>query len=118
MQTLIGKGTTISGDVMVEGDVRLDGRIVGEVRASGLLVVSDGGSIEAKTINAQRAEIAGNVNGDLTAPQGVTLGSRAHFEGDLVTASLTIEAGAFFHGRSDMKSHGVPPEATLRTGKR
>lgn len=101
--TIIAKGTEVNGPMTVDGSIRVDGVVRGSVTATESLEVGKTGLItDATTIEAKSAVIHGRIEGNLLAPQHVTLGGKATLIGDLRTGRLVIEEGAIFHGNSAM----------------
>ena len=102
INTIIGEGVQIEGEITIPGSVRVDGVIKGGFFARGHLTVGAKGEIEAPTVKCESAHIAGKIVGNLIAPQRVHLTSTAKVFGDITTQILVIEEGALFNGRSQM----------------
>ena len=103
--TIIAKGTEVNGSVDVEGNIRVDGTVNGDVRATDGVEVGKSGRIVGSAIESKTAIINGYVESHLTVSQHVLLGSKSTFVGDLRTKSLVIEEGAVFHGNSAMSDN-------------
>ena len=84
IDTLIGRNTSIHGDVEFCGGLHVDGRVAGSVRAGGegSLSVSDHGVIEG-SVEASHAVLNGRVNGDIFGSERVVLGSKARVQGNV-----------------------------------
>ena len=95
--SLIAENVTINGDVASDGDVQLDGTLVGDLRV-GRLTIGESGRVEG-VIEAETVDIRGRVTGSITA-KAVRLYATADVEGDITHAQLAIDAGASFQGRS------------------
>ena len=100
--TIIAKGTELTGSLSIEGNIRIDGTVHGDVTATDGVEVGKTGLVSGTTINAKTAVVHGRVEGHLIAPQHITLGGKATLLGDLKTGCLVIEEGAVFHGTSSM----------------
>ena len=100
---LIGVGTSIQGDINSSGDLRIDGNVSGNVNSRARLVLGPNGKIEGD-IQAQNADIQGNVRGKLAVDEILFLKSTAVINGDIVTNKLVVESGAEFNGNCIMKS--------------
>src|SRR6266566_6571437 len=87
---LIVKGTLISA-----GDVQVDGKIDGDIRASGLVIGEK--AIIVGDVYAEEAVIRGRVEGSIRARK-VQLCSTCHVEGNILHEALSVESGAFFEG--------------------
>jgi len=108
LNTFLGKGSVINGELEIEGGVRIDGMVKGSVKATETVVVGAEGVIEAD-IDTKIAVIGGNVNGVITAPEKVELQCKAVIIGEITTRNLIVEQGAIFHGKCNMKG-GLPEE--------
>jgi cytoskeletal protein CcmA (bactofilin family) len=85
----------VKGTLLAAGDVQLDGKLEGDVRASRLIVGEK--AIIIGDVSAEEAIIHGRIEGNISASK-TQLGSTCHVEGNLLHRSLSIEAGAFFEG--------------------
>ena len=114
--TLIGAGTTVTGDLEFSGGLHLDGRIigdvVGEVGSASELTIGTPGVIEG-TVTADNIVLLGTVNGDVSARARVELGATAHVAGNVAYAVLQMAAGARVNGRLIHQPGGrqAPPPA-------
>ena len=97
----IGTGTSIEGDVKSNGDIRIDGVLIGTVQTKGRLVVGATGSIEGDVI-CQNALVEGSVKGKISVNELLSLKSTAKLTGDIITNKLSIEPGASFSGTCSM----------------
>lgn len=95
MPSIIGADFRVSGDVVSDGDVQLDGTIHGNVRARAL-TIGESGVVHGE-IAAESVRILGKVTGPVKA-RVVELARTAHVVGDIRHASLTIDTGAFIDG--------------------
>ncbi len=114
LSTIIGRGTVVEGTVSVVNSLRVDGRIHGNVSATESLVVGKEGEIQGE-IDVSNAVIGGHVEGKILAKGKVVLESKAFFRGELRTARLVIDEGAFFDGSCHMAE---PPRDRKQTAKR
>ncbi|HVI50285.1 MAG TPA: polymer-forming cytoskeletal protein [Candidatus Sulfotelmatobacter sp.] len=96
--SIIGADCTITGDILSQGEVHVDGRVDGDVRCD-MLVVGPSGTITGE-ISAELVRVLGSVTGQIKA-RAVELAKSAHVVGDITHESLSIEAGAFVEGRFD-----------------
>lgn len=116
--TLIGVGTTVTGDLEFSGGLHLDGRIVGdvvgEVGGATELTIGASGVIEG-TVTADNVVLNGTVNGDVTGRSRVELGATAHVAGNVAYAVLQMAAGARVNGRLIHQPDGrQEPASTAR----
>jgi cytoskeletal protein CcmA (bactofilin family) len=100
---MFGQGTVIKGDIESEGDLRIDGHLFGTLRTKGKIVVGSTGKVEGE-LYCKQADISGHVTAKLEADELTLLKSTAVFAGDLITGKLSIETGARFSGKCQMKN--------------
>jgi cytoskeletal protein CcmA (bactofilin family) len=98
---MIGAGTTILGDVISKGDIRVDGILKGSVKTEGKVVLGKEGVIEGD-VACKDADISGIVKAKITVLQLLTLKTSAKLNGDIITNKLSIEPGASFTGSCSM----------------
>jgi len=102
IDSLIGAGTTISGDINFSGGLRIDGEIKGNVRAMGdqpgTLVVSEHARIEGE-IAVSHLVINGTVIGPVRTTEFLELQPRARVTGDVEYNTIEMHLGAVVQGR-------------------
>jgi cytoskeletal protein CcmA (bactofilin family) len=91
--TSIDATTQLSGKLLCEDTVRIDGRVKGEIRCEKTVIVGQAASVEA-SIQADTVAIAGEIKGDISARRKITLESTARVTGDLATPGIVIDAEA------------------------
>jgi cytoskeletal protein CcmA (bactofilin family) len=99
---LIGSGTVIKGDIRANGDIRIDGILIGSVQARGKVVIGNTGSVEGE-IHCQSADISGSVKADVSVTELLMMKATAKIIGDLNIGKLAIEPGAKFSGTCNMQ---------------
>lgn len=99
--SILSADLTITGSIISEGEVQLDGTVDGDVRAASL-TIGEEASVKGEVI-AETVVIRGRVEGSVRARQ-VQLAATARVEGDVVHATLAIESGAFFDGHCKRSS--------------
>lgn len=104
--SLLGTDLTVTGDVVAEGEVQIDGTIDGDVRCA-RLIVGVSGRIRGQ-IRTDGALIRGSVEGNIEAKQ-VTLTRTARVVGDIQHETLTIEPGAHLDGRCEHRETVARP---------
>ena len=102
----ISKETSIDGNVETTGNLRIEGKVKGNIRARSKVVLGISGEVEGN-IYAQTADIEGTVKGMVQVEGLLTLKSNAHIKGNINTGKLIMEAGAVFDGRCKMGSFKV-----------
>ena len=102
LSTILGKGTTINGDVQVQNSLRIDGRVKGNIKTTDTVIIGKGGSVEGQ-IRSKHVFLAGSVQGDIIAAGKVFLESTSSVFGDIKAARLVVDEGAVFDGKCNMK---------------
>jgi cytoskeletal protein CcmA (bactofilin family) len=100
IDTLVGRDTSIHGDIEFRGGLHVDGRVAGSVRAGseGSLSVSDHGVIEG-SVEAGHVVLNGCVNGDIFGSERVVLGSKARVQGNVHYGVIEMALGAEISGK-------------------
>lgn len=102
IDSLIGAGTTIEGNVSFTGGLRIDGHIKGNVRATGdkpgTLVISELAKVEGE-IQVAHVVVNGTVAGPVRATEYVELLPKARVTGDVSYKSIEIHVGAIVMGQ-------------------
>lgn len=97
--SIIANGTTIIGDVVSDGDIRIEGKIIGQLLCKSKVVVGPKGRIEGN-IDTVNATIAGEVYGKILVRDLLQLQETARIYGDVCTQKIAISQGAVFNGNS------------------
>lgn len=102
IDSLIGVGTKIEGNVTFAGGLRVDGEIIGNVTAlldqSSTLVLSEHARIDGE-IRVSHLVINGAVNGPVYAAEFLELQSHSRVKGDVHYTALEMHLGAIVEGR-------------------
>lgn len=102
IECLIGAGTTVEGNIIFAGGLRVDGRVRGDVIAAegrpGTLVLSEHAQIEGE-IRVSHVVINGTVVGPVHATEYVELQPKANVTGDVHYKTLEIQLGAVVQGK-------------------
>ena len=100
--TIIGPGAVLDGPLTTKDSTRIDGTVKGNVTISGALIVGQEGKITG-TVSAMNAYIAGEVTGNISAPQGkVEISDTGKVIGDVTCKGIIIDENAVFSGQCDM----------------
>jgi len=97
----IGKGTVVTGDIETYGNIRVEGKIIGNLKTKSKVVFGDSSHIEGNII-AQNAEIHGHITGKVEVSELLTLKSTAVISGDIITNKMVVDSGATFNGGCKM----------------
>ena len=108
---LVGEGTEIKGHIHSEGDIRIDGKVIGNVSTKSKLVLGTTGRIEGD-ITANSGDISGSTKGNLVISDILFLKSSGHIDGNITTAKMIIESGGEFNGNCHMhgQTNGTLPK--------
>ena len=102
IDSLIGDGTTVEGNVIFNGGLRIDGRVKGNVLAGeeqpSTLVLSERARVEGE-IRVSHAVVNGTVVGPVHATEYVELQPKCNVTGDVHYRTLEIQLGAVVQGR-------------------
>ncbi len=93
--SIIGTGLRINGDVISDGDLQIDGLIIGDVK-SRTLNLGESGEVNGAIV-ADQLQVGGKVVGQIKA-RTVNLSRTARVQGDILHETLSVEAGAFIEG--------------------
>ncbi|RAI99432.1 cytoskeletal protein CcmA (bactofilin family) [Chitinophaga skermanii] len=99
---IIGYGTTIKGDIVCEGDIRIDGQVEGLVNTKAKIVVGPEGEITGD-LQCNSADILGKVTGIIKVDDILFLKGNAVVKGDVFTKHFEMEPTANFNGRCHME---------------
>lgn len=97
----IGKGTVINGDIETYGNLRIEGKLVGNIKSKSKVAQGEGSTIEGNVV-AQNAEFAGQIFGSVEVSELLILKPTCVITGDIKTGKLSIEPGATFNGTCKM----------------
>lgn len=126
--SIIGPGMQITGDLVTDGTVRIEGRVDGTVRAGKAVVLGKEGEVVGNIVT-QDAVIGGRISGSVIAESRLELQSTSVIEGEIRARAehLQLEEGARFNGnikmidpddvQSDGAGHSTPPAIASRSGR-
>jgi cytoskeletal protein CcmA (bactofilin family) len=101
IQSLLGEGVELTGELSFTHGLRVDGIVRGKVRSEGSLVIGAKGRVEAEVI-IERISINGEFRGAIHATDRVEIHKDGRVYGEIYTPCLIIEAGALFEGKCNM----------------
>ena len=109
---IIGEGSVLKGNLNTSGNVRLEGKVVGDLSSKSKVACGETSVVDGNVI-ADNAEIAGKVTGKVTVSELLIVKSTASIHGDISTNNLIIESGANFNGACSMGKEETPEEDSL-----
>jgi cytoskeletal protein CcmA (bactofilin family) len=118
IDSLIGAGTIVQGDVMFAGGLRIDGAVDGKVatanNAPGTLVISEHARVDGE-VKVSHLVINGSVSGPVIANDYLELQAKARVNGDVLYRALEMHVGAIVEGKL---IHAEPETASIVELKR
>ena len=101
IRSLIAQGSCIEGNLQFTDGLRIDGEVIGDIRANegspSILVISESACVTGQ-IYADHVIINGRVMGPVHAAELLELQPKASIEGDVRYESLEMHQGATIHG--------------------
>lgn len=101
--SIIAAGVKISGDIESDGIVKVEGLVVGNVRADKQVLVAKGGMIEGD-IETAEAIVGGEVRGQVQARQRVEVQAGGSVQGDITTPRIVVQEGGEVNGHLRMST--------------
>ena len=107
LDTIIGPQTHVTGDLRVTGGARLDGCVEGRVDVTETMAAGPKSLLKGE-LHCRSAVIAGRVDGDIHAAEGVELQSGAQVFGNVSSKGIVIQPDCVFQGNCSM---AIPNDA-------
>ncbi len=101
VETIIGPSVKVEGEFRADGNVIIEGQVVGGFKTKKNLRVGEGAKIKAN-VEADSAWVAGEIKGNLVIKNHLELSGQAKVKGDIETQVLTVETGAQINGHVKM----------------
>ncbi len=109
----LGPGLQVKGEITGNEDLHIDGQIEGTVSLGGhRLTVGRAAKVTAEIV-AREVVVHGNVSGDLRARDRIEIKKDGSVVGDIATARIMIEDGAYFKGHIEIDRSNAPVGADL-----
>jgi cytoskeletal protein CcmA (bactofilin family) len=113
--SIIGGGLTVSGNLVSEDDIQVDGRVEGDVRAASV-VVGENAVIQGDII-AEEAVIRGRLEGSIRARK-LQLCATARVNGNILHEAMSVETGAIFQGNCRHSENPLSDVPDIQTAQR
>jgi cytoskeletal protein CcmA (bactofilin family) len=108
---ILGKSVVVKGQIYGREDLTIDGEVEGTVELQEhRLTIGPNGKVVA-TIKAREVVVLGTVHGDVETREKIEIRKEAKMVGDIRTARVVIEDGAYFKGSIDIVRAEVPKPA-------
>lgn len=100
--SILSSSAIVTGRIDIEEDLRIDGRMEGDIRSKGKVVIGPDGYVKGN-IESGSVELTGKMSGDVTVSDIVILRACSYYEGQVTARKIEIEAGARFYGNCKME---------------
>jgi len=101
MHNVLSAGTVLTGNLVTDDDIRIDGVIEGNIVSRGKIIIGGNGSVIGD-IECYNLDLMGKITGNVQCYEVVLLRSTANMIGDIKTQTIEIEPGAKFSGSCTM----------------
>lgn len=105
-ETIVGATVKIEGDLVSDGDIKVEGIVTGKIKTSKNLYVGREARIEAD-VEAGNAICAGTIKGDIKVREGLVVSESGHISGNLTCSRLSVAEGATLNGNCTMPEGGA-----------
>jgi len=99
--TLIGQTMRIQGSITSVEELVLNGEVKGSIESQSRITIGPTAKVEA-AVKAREVIVAGSITGNVDVQERVLLRAGANLIGDVKTAGIVIEDGAYFKGGIDI----------------
>ena len=108
----IESSTSIKGDIVSEGDFRIDGTLEGSIKTNGKIERGKEGLVNGG-LSCNNADVEGKIKGNLFVSGTLSLRSTCHIEGEVVIGKLMVESGANFNASCLIKKRRQQTDTRL-----
>lgn len=108
----VGRGINVSGRLVFQEPVRIEGRFRGEVSSTELVVISEQASVEGR-VRTPRVLILGELRGDVIGAKSAVLGPHARVTANIESETLTVCEGAHLEGNVRTGAQTATPSSGL-----
>ena len=98
VNTIIGPGTSVSGDIVSKGFTRVDGSITGDVTANGRVIIGEKARMKSN-VSGTFVTVGGVVFGNVLASERLIVLATGLVMGDIITRRIQADEGCLIHGR-------------------
>src|ERR1700680_1258758 len=97
----LGSTMTVKGEIYSREELFVDGEIQGSIELQHRLTVGPNGKVNAK-VKAKEGVVRGSIHGDVQSAEKIIIREKGSLVGDITTAGIVIEDGAYFKGSIDI----------------
>jgi cytoskeletal protein CcmA (bactofilin family) len=108
--TVVAAGTELVGNLALEDNLHIDGRVKGDVESKAEVIIGKPGHMEGQ-IKAERVLISGSFDGSIEAER-LEIVSSGKLSGEVTVGQLVVESGAHFNGTSRIRGDEPPRQLT------
>lgn len=106
----LGKSVMVKGQIFSREDLTIDGEVEGTVELhDNRLTIGPNGKVNA-SIKAREIIVLGAINGNVEAAEKIDIRKEARLVGDIKTARIVVEDGAYFKGSIDIIREAPKPQ--------
>ncbi|MDR2151080.1 MAG: polymer-forming cytoskeletal protein [Spirochaetaceae bacterium] len=98
LNTIVGPGTSVVGDIESAGFTRVDGSVQGDVHAQGKVIVGEDARLKSN-ISGTAVTIGGVVYGTVIASERIIILGTGLVLGDIITRRIRADEGCLIHGK-------------------
>ncbi|MCL2008215.1 MAG: polymer-forming cytoskeletal protein [Treponema sp.] len=98
INTIIGPGTSVYGNVESGGFTRIDGNVLGDVKAKGRLVIGERARMKSN-VSGTQVTVGGVIFGNVVASERLIVLATGLVMGDIITRRIQADEGCLIHGR-------------------
>lgn len=116
--SIVGTGTTLKGGIESPGNLRIEGKVIGDINAESKLVLGASSRVDGNVV-ANNAEIEGHIDGTVRVSGLLTLKPKAFVNGEIFASKLVVEPGAKIEGKVNIGERQIQNgiDNGLREGK-
>jgi len=98
INTIVGPGTSVSGNIESEGFTRVDGNVLGDVKVRGRVVIGERARMKSN-VSGTAVTVGGVVFGNVLASERLIILATGLVMGDIITRRIQADEGSLIHGR-------------------
>lgn len=111
IRTIIGEDFELEGNIKGEGTIRIDGKVVGDLKIKKGIILGEKGIVFGN-IETELALIFGQIHGNINTTQ-LEIKETGSIYGDIKTNSITMQLGAKYNGKLEMKNQEEPEKPKI-----
>lgn len=103
MHNVLSAGTVLTGNLVTQDDIRIDGVIEGNIISQGKIIIGNNGHVSGD-VECLNLDLLGKVTGNISCQDTVILRATSNLIGDILTQIIEVEPGARFTGSCKMRT--------------